>query len=181
MSEKTGASFIGIDNAARVIKWAQENTILKQGRLVFQKGDLNNLEFSKKQFDGIIAIDAMYYAKNLKKVLQRMKEILKFNGQMGIFYGQGRKPEDLPETINPENTKLARALVENGFRFDVIDFTKNAREVMARELATALELEELFKDEGNHDLCEERILQSQELIQKFDNQLQRRYFFHVKK
>ena len=52
---------------------------------------------------------------------------------------------------------------------------------MVKELATAQELEEMFKDEGNHDLCEQRIIQSAEVIQKIDKQLERRYFYHVKK
>ena len=181
MAEKTGASFIGVDNAPKVIEWAQKNIKSERGKLFFQIGDLNNLEFPKEKFDAIIAIDALYYAKDIKEVLQKLKEILKTEGQISIFYGEGRKPEDLPDKINPENTRLGRVLVANGWHFTSIEFTKNAREVMVRELVTARELEEMFKDEGNHDLCQERIEQSQDLIQRFDKQLQSRFFFHIKK
>ncbi len=181
IAEKTGASFIGIDSATKVIKWAQKNTKPKQGELVFQEGDLNNLDFSKEKFDAIISIDTLYYAKDFNNVINKMKEILKPKGQMGIFYAQERKPEDPLEKIEPENTKVGKALVENGLKHTIIEFTKNGREVMVKELATAQELEEMFKDEGNHDLCEQRIIQSAEVIQKIDKQLERRYFYHVKK
>ena len=181
IAEKTGVSLIGIDNAPKIIKWAQKNTKTELGGLCFKVGDINNLAFPKNTFDAIIAIDALYYARDFRGVMQDMKDILKPNGSMGIFYGQGRKPDEAPEKINPENTKLGKAIKENDLQFTTIEFTENAYGVMLRELAIAQELEEMFKEEGNHDICQERIEQSKDLIQRFEKKLQRRYFFYVKK
>lgn len=181
IAERTGVSIIGIDNAPKVIEWAQKNTKTELGELFFEVGDLNKLSFSKDKFDAIIAIDTLYYAKDFNGVLKKMKEILKPNGQMGIFYAQGRKPEDAFEKINPEKTKVGQALMENDLHFTTIEFTENGYGVWVRELATAQELEEIFKEEGNHDLCKQRIEQSKDLIQRIEKKLERRYFFHVQK
>ncbi|MCE7743445.1 MAG: methyltransferase domain-containing protein [Candidatus Heimdallarchaeota archaeon] len=181
IAEKTGVSLIGIDNASKVVEWAQKNTKTNRGELSFQVGDLNKMEFFKEKFDAIIAIDSLYYVKDFNRVLQKMKEILKPDGQIGIFYAQGRKPKESLEKINPEKTKVGLALVENGLQFDTIDFTKNGRGVLVRELTTAQELEVKFKEEGNHDLCQQRIVQSKDQIQRIDKKLERRYFYHVQK
>ncbi|NPD87766.1 MAG: class I SAM-dependent methyltransferase [Asgard group archaeon] len=181
IAEKTGVSFIGIDNAAKVVEWAKKNTRTDLGKLVFQVGDLNRLQFPKEKFDAIISIDTLYYAEDFVEVIKKMKEILKPDGQMGIFYAQGRKSDDSIEKIKPENTKVGLALAENGLQFTTIDFTETGRNVWVRELAIAQELEEIFKKEGNHDLCQQRIVQSKDLIQRIDKQLEKRYFFHVQK
>jgi len=181
IAEQTGASIIGIDNAAKVVEWAQENTKIDRRKLEFQEGDLNNLQFPKEEFDAIISIDTLYYAEDFEQVINKLNEILKPNGQMGIFYAQSRSPEESIETIDPENTKVGTALTKNNLPFTTIDFTENGRGVWIRELATAQELEEMFKDEGNQDLCNERIEQSKDLIQRIDKQLEKRYFFHVQK
>jgi ubiquinone/menaquinone biosynthesis C-methylase UbiE len=139
------------------------------------------LEFSKEKFDAVISIDTLYYAKDFNEVLKKMKEILKPKGQMGIFYAQGRKPEESLEKILPEETKVGQALIENGLQFSTIEFTANGRNVWARELVVAQELEEMFKAEGNHDLCQQRIDQSKEMIQKVEQQLEKRYFYHIQK
>ncbi len=181
IAEKTGASIIGVDNAEKVVEWAKTNTKTDQERLVFQVGDLNKLEFSKEKFDAIISIDTLYYSEDFIKVIKKMKEILKPDGQMGIFYAQGRNAEESIEKTEPENTKVGQALVENGLHFTTIDFTENGRNVWVRELATAQELEEMFREEGNDDLCKDRIEQSKDMIQKVDKQLERRFFYHVQK
>ena len=181
IAEKTGASIIGIDFAQKVLEWAQRNTKAEKGELVFQVGDLNKLEFPKEKFDVVISIDTLYNAKNFNEVLKKMKEILKPKGQMGIFYAQGRNSEEPLEKMNPENTNVGKALLENGMQFNTIEFTENGRAIWIRELTVAQELEEMFKEEGNHDLCLQRIVESKDLIQKIDNQLERRYFYHVLK
>ncbi len=181
IAEQTDVSIIGLDNAAIVVDWAQKNTKNNQRKLKFQVGDLNDLQFHEEKFDATISIDTLYYVEDFVKVIKKMKEILKPNGQMGIFYAQGRNPEEPIETMNPENTKVGKALEKNNLQFTTVDFTENGREVWVRELASAQELEEMFKDEGNQDLCQERIVQSKDLIQKIDKQLEKRYFFHVQK
>lgn len=181
ISDRNDISIIGIDNAIKVIEWAQKNTKAKQGKLSFQVGDINNLHFPKEMFDAIISIDTLYYAEDYERVIRKMKEILKPNGQMGIFYAQGRTSEESIEAMEPMNTKVGQALIANELQFTTIDFTEIGREIWVRELATAQELEEMFKKEGNHDLCLERIAQSKDLIQRIDKQLEKRCFYHVRK
>ncbi|MFW9917243.1 MAG: methyltransferase domain-containing protein [Candidatus Thorarchaeota archaeon] len=178
---KTDAQILGIDFAEKVIRWAQTNIPSPRNRVKFQVGDMNELALPASTFDAIIAIDTLYPVNldDLDTTIGRLKTLLKPTGQMGIFYAQYQGSREFPDILQPENTEMAKALTKNGLSFETIDFTDNAHEIWRRELAAAQDLREKFEQEGNLDLCEERINQSKELIPRFENQQQRRYFYHV--
>ncbi|MHA2371275.1 MAG: class I SAM-dependent methyltransferase [Candidatus Hodarchaeales archaeon] len=181
ISIKTDARILGIDFAEKVIRWAQTNIHSPKDRLKFQVGDMNELALPAATFDAIIAIDTLYamHLDDLDATINKLKESLKPTGQMGIFYAQYQEPTESPDILQAENTEMAKALTKNGLSFETIDFTKNAHEIWRHELAVAQELREKFEQEGNLDLCEDRIKQSKGLISRFDNHQQRRYFYHV--
>jgi cyclopropane fatty-acyl-phospholipid synthase-like methyltransferase len=180
ISAKTEARVLGIDFAEKVVQWAQTHTRAPNNRLMFQVGNMNELAFPPATLDAIIAIDTLYPVNlnDLESTIGNLKEALKPTGQMGIFFAQyqGTEPQDV---LKPENTEMGKALTKNGLKFKTIDFTENARNIWRRELVVAQELQDMFEKEGNPDLCEQRIEQSKDLIQRFDNGQQRRYFYHV--
>lgn len=65
---------------------------------------------------------------------------------------------------------MAQALKSNNLSYTVLDFTQNARDIWEREI---------FEMEGNLDLCEDRIADGKRCIYRIDNQLQKRYYYHV--
>ncbi len=177
---KTGALITGIDFAPNLIQWAREHTENKNN-LKFQVGDINNLDFAPASFNAIYAVDTLYPTNvtDLNTTIAKLKSLLKPNGQLGIFFAQIIESKEQEEILEPNNTKMAQALKENDLTFTVIDFTKNARTIWDKEIAIGNELLSKFEEENNRDLCEERIADGKRCIYRIDNQLQKRYFYHV--
>jgi ubiquinone/menaquinone biosynthesis C-methylase UbiE len=180
ITTKTGARVLGVDFAEKVIHWAQTYIHSPESKLTFQVGNMNELTLPPSTFDAIISIDTLYpwNVSDLEVTISNLKEALKPTGQMGIFLAQyqGTEPQDV---LKPGNTEMGKALTKNGLVFKTIDFTENAQNIWRRELAVAQELREMFEQEGNLDLCEDRIRDSKVQVGHFDDHSQRRYFYHV--
>jgi len=179
ISDITGAKFLGIDFSKKVIEWIQKQTSLKRDRLNFQVKNINDIDYKPETFDAIIAIDTLYFVEDLDITISKLKTILKPKGQLALFWGQQRKPDESMEILEPDKTKLAKALQKAGLTFEATDFTEISREIWVREIAAANDLMEMFKEEGNLDLCEGRILDSNQTMERIDNQKQKRYFYHA--
>ncbi|MFX1515082.1 MAG: class I SAM-dependent methyltransferase [Promethearchaeota archaeon] len=178
---RTGVKITGIDFAEQLIHWAKINT--KEGELDFQVMDINDLSFPHSSFTAIYAIDTLYPTNvaDLKGTIDELKDFLKPNGQLGIFFAQIIESEEQRFLLEPNQTKMAQALETNSFSYSVIDFTKNARDIWEREISIGNELQEMFQREGNLDLCEDRITDGKRCVHRIDNQLQRRYYYHATK
>ncbi len=177
----TGAKIIGIDFAKELINWASENTNCDDEKLTFFVGNMNDLEFPQASFNAIYAIDTLYPTNitDLEATIATLKDFLKPNGQMGIFFAQIIESKESKNTLEPNNTQMANALKKNGLSFTTIDFTQNARDIWEREISIGNELRDQFEKEGNLDICEERIADGKRWVYRIDNQLQKRYFYHV--
>jgi SAM-dependent methyltransferase len=178
ISDVTHAHLLGIDIAAEAINRAQARTQEKRDCLEFQIGDLNNLLLPPASVDTVIAIDTLHYAVNLGKTIGQMKALLTPHGQMGLFSFQYYS-DDVPDGLLPENTNLAQALNMHGLPFRTWDFTEREKEIQRRERKVATELMEEFRAEGNLDLCEDRIEESEEDLARLEAGKKRRYLYHV--
>ena len=176
----TGAHITGIDLAAEAIRSAQERTKGKKNRLVFQEGDLNNLDLPAASFNRIIAIDTLYFVDDLERLADQMKAILQPNGQMGIFYSQMIRPEDSKELLLPKKTKLAQALKKHNLDFQTFDYTEKEHELWLKEKQVAEELKSEFEAEGNIDLYNSRIEESDYVLKFIESGRSRRYLYHVR-
>ncbi len=182
IQRKTGAKILGIDFAKKLIQWAKENTLqTEENKLQFQVGDMNQLNFPPTSFNAIYAIDTLYPSNidNIDAIIGKLKNLLKPKGQLGIFFAQIIETAEQENILAPNNTKMAQALKYNHLPFTVIDFTKNARDIWEREIIVANELQEMFEQEGNLDLYKERIADGERCLFRIDNQLQKRYYYHV--
>ncbi|MFX1282589.1 MAG: class I SAM-dependent methyltransferase [Promethearchaeota archaeon] len=180
---KTGAKITGIDFAEQLIQWAKTNTEADEDVLEFQVGNINDLSFPSSSFTAIYAIDTLYPPNidNLETTIAKLKEILEPNGQLGIFFAQIIESKEHQHILKPNQTKIAQALKNNDLSFTVVDFTRNARDIWEREISFGNELREMFEKEKNLDLCEDRIADGKNCIYRIDNQLQKRYYYHVSK
>ncbi|MFX0084707.1 MAG: class I SAM-dependent methyltransferase [Candidatus Hodarchaeota archaeon] len=178
---KTGAKITGIDFAEQLIQWAKSNTTTTDNALEFQVGNINELLFPPSCFDAIYAIDTLYPTNvgDLEVTIKKIKKLLKPNGRLGIFFAQIIESKEQKHFLKPNQTRIANALKSNELSFTVIDYTKNARDIWEREISFGTELRELFEQEGNLDLCEDRIADGKRCIYRIDNQLQKRYFYYV--
>ena len=109
-----------------------------------------------------------------------LKDILKPNGRMGIFYVQFQNQENLTEPLESENTKLAKFLDQNNYTYEVEDISQKAVEIWERKIAVGKELRAQFLSEGNQDIIDTRVAGGLDVIKKFETKQQKRYFFYVK-
>ena len=86
ISDQTGAKVYGVDYCPEAIDFASYHTKEKRSFLYFQEGNLDRLEFPDHSFDSIISIDTLYMPNDLVATIQRMIDLLKTGGRMGIFY-----------------------------------------------------------------------------------------------
>ncbi len=181
ISNKTGAKIIGIDFSSKAIEWAKFKIQSQNDKVVFQVGNINNLDFSSSIFDAIIAIDTMYFIEDLDSTIKELKRILKPNGQMGIFYAQYRELNESKDLLIAENTTVGKALIINGLSFQATDFTDNAKEIWKREISAAEELKTMFEKEENLILYNDRMEDAKRVLKWIKNEQERRFFYHVKK
>ncbi len=179
ISDITKAHIVGIDFAETAIKWAQKRTKSKQDRLEFITMDMDALDFPKESFDAIIAIDTLYFVEDINKTIQKMKEILKENGKLGIFFSQMAKPDEDKEILLPNKTQLAQALKKNNLKFRTWDFTESEKEFWRKNISIAETLKDEFAKEGNSQIYESRINEAKSILKFVDSDRISRYLYIV--
>ncbi|MHA1945274.1 MAG: class I SAM-dependent methyltransferase [Candidatus Hodarchaeales archaeon] len=179
ISDTTQAHVLGIDMATNAIKHAQERTREKRNRLEFKIGDINNLSFDVIDVDTVIGIATLHYIEDLNKVIIQLKEIITPNGQMGFFTFQYRAETDSSNILSPENTKLGQVLKKNNLKFQTWDFTDKEIEIRRKQIQIAQELRKDFQEEGNEDLCNDRIEECEIDLPRLETGKKRRYLYHV--
>jgi 2-polyprenyl-3-methyl-5-hydroxy-6-metoxy-1,4-benzoquinol methylase len=179
ISDATNAHVTGLDFADKVIKRAQMRTKRKKDRLVFKIGNIKNPLFLKNSFDTIIAIDTLYFVKDLEKTVAKMKSLLTPLGQMGIFYSQAVKLDESPGLLKPKGTKLACVLTGLKLRFRTWNYTKSEMSHWKKRKRIALKLMSAFKSEGNLRICKELIKEAEYVLKFVDSRRISRYLYHV--
>ncbi len=179
ISDTTQAHVLGIDIAATAIKRAQERTKHKRNRLEFQVGDIDNLSLDVIDVDTVIGIATVHYIEDLDKIIGQLKEILLPNGQMGFFTFQYRAETDSSDILMPENSKLGQVLKKNSLKFQTWDFTNKEIKIRRKQIQIAQELMNDFQEEGNGDLCEDRIEECEIDLPRLETGNKRRYLYHI--
>lgn len=172
----TGARFTGIDTAERSIANAQERT-RGNDRVTFRRGDLNALDSSLGSFDAVVAIESLYFAKDLAATFGQLKSLLRPRGRMGLFYTQVLMPDDPPEKLAADETKVARALKASGLAFEAQDLSESDRRFWARSQAVIAELSAQFEAEGISDLSQGRAGEGQAVLDLAEQGRVRRYLY----
>lgn len=181
ISDKTPAHLIGLDTAKKAIHQAQARTQENKEHLLFQEGDLNDLEgiFEASSFDTIIAIDSLYFACSLIRCIVQMKNLLGSSGQMGLFYSQMSYPTDSLELLHPDKTDLALALKKCSLRYHTYDFTKSEQNLRRKQEETLAQLKNEFRSEGNIDIYKVRKTEAEWALKVLTAGRGRRYLYHV--
>jgi len=179
ISDVTKADILGIDFATNAIKRAMERTSEKRQRLHFQEGNMNDLDFPDDWFDTIIAIDTRYFVEDLEKTIGQMKEILKPDGHMGLFFSSMTPSQEAKEILQPDKTRLAKALQKHDLSFQTWDFTENEKEIWFKEPEVAEDLKNDFEEEGNLNIYNHRISESEQILPYVKTDRCSRFLYHV--
>lgn len=180
ISDLTNAEITGIDYVKTAIKKAKERTLNEKNKLTFLHMNMNNLKFSINFFDTIIAIDTIYFVDNLGKTIGKLKNLLKANGTLAIFFSQIIKPDESSNMLLPENTKLAIALKKNNLKYEIYDFTESEKNHWRKSKEVAKNLKGDFEKEGNIDIYYYRIYESEKWLKYVDSNRISRYLYHIK-
>ena len=173
----TGARFTGID-AERAISNAQEGTRGNDG-VRFLRGDMNALDGSLGSFDAVVAIESLYFVKDLAATFTQLKNVLRPRGRMGLFFTQVLRPDDPLEMLAGGETKTARALTASGLTFQAHDLSESDRRFWARSQAVIAELGAQFEAEGISDLSNGRAGEGKALLDLAAQGRVRRYLYGV--
>jgi ubiquinone/menaquinone biosynthesis C-methylase UbiE len=169
----------GIDFSSEAIKFAQKKTMKKQDRLTFQVMDMDEITFPSNSFDTVISIDTLYFASDLNKTIDAIRDSLQEQGQMGIFYSPKITEGESQEMLGPENSVLAKILRKCGLQFETWDFTAEEKELWERSVSAANEFKKQFIDEGNLTIYEGRISEATRELELFDKERRSRYLYHA--
>ena len=167
ISDSTQASVTGVDYIAEAIHQALKRTEGKRNRLHFKVGNIETLGFEDESFDVILSIDSIFFGKDLKTTLAGLREMMRPDGQMAIFY-----EED-----------LSSALKENGLAYRVYDFSEEHRAHMQLKHRVANRMQKAFEYEGNAFIWENLMTESIASPEPYSPNVSstRRHLYHVKK
>ena len=184
LSDRTRAYFVGVDKEAVAIAQARERTRTKSQCLDYVVADMNRPGFANHAFDALLSIDSIYFSKSYGETVRRWKSLVKAGGQMAIFFSFGRRLRDQEgqfpvEKLPPDKTDLAEALKMNGLRYRTWDLSAQDDALARRKAAVLADLETQFRSEGAAYLYEDRLRETEGIIQAFKQGLYVRYLYLV--
>ena len=175
LSDNTLAHFTGVDNVEPVIAQARER---KRDRLEFVTGDLNELRFPADSFDAVISIDSLYFVKDLKTTVGRLRGLLREGGRMGFFHSQFLKPGEPEIMLTPQCTAMSLALGDCGVsHVEVEDLTGADLRFWERAMEAAEAMAPEFEAEGNGDLAQGRAGEGKAVLELIRQGRMRRYCY----
>ena len=181
ISDLTKAKITGIDIADQVILKAQTRTKNKINRINYIAEDFDELGFEDESFDRIIAIDTVYFSKNLFELVQRLKKILTQNGMMGIFYSQRINDNKYKKMLNKNHTKFANILNDIGLKYNAYDFTEDEKNLWKDQLKVVNEMKKDFLRANELEIYNARIRESSELIKYVEDNKISRHLYIIEK
>jgi SAM-dependent methyltransferase len=176
LAEKSHARFLGIDTAEPAIRRAQELAAPVSDSLAFKVATMDALDFSPGSFDAVIAIESLYFCKDLASTIGQFQKILRSRGQLALFFTHIAGATG--ESLAAADTRLGAALRANNIAFDVYDFSENDRSFWKRSKEIAEELRTDFETEGNVDLM--HLNETDAVLELIQKGRHARYLYHAR-
>ena len=177
LQEKTGAFIHGFDYSENAIETAKNLYPVKSE---FREGIIGEIEYPAEQFDVIIAMDTMYFAKDMTDFVAQIKRWLKPDGVFFVGYQEG---DVMPKTRDAHTTVLAEALRKNGMPYEVEDITEQVYELLLKKRTAAEKHRKEFEAEGHLNWYEMLVWQTEYVrvpYEEFKEKLAR-YIYVVRK
>lgn len=153
LQRHSGAYFWGIDMSDEGIKSAHQ---LAHAKLKFSVDHMEHLSLPINTFDAIVAVDTIYYMEDLNAMLAQFLNVLKPQGQMGIFCHNWIWQAADRESLKPDGNDLALALQQAKLPYRWVDLTKAGRQHWLKKLAVLETMKDEFVQEGNEALYTHR-------------------------
>jgi SAM-dependent methyltransferase len=177
ISDRTGARVTGVDFSEVAIRRATERTREKSNRLAFQQKDLNELDLPTHSFDAAIAFDTLYFVRDLQKLTECVRLSLASRGKFAVFDSTFRRDDASSDCLESHGSRFGSALRKVGWRFSAQDLTAHDLRIWTAARAAAQELRGSFEAEGNLDLWESRMRETERILADHEAGRVRRYLY----
>ena len=137
ISDLIQASVTGIDYIPEAIEQAMKSTRNKRELLRFRVANLEFLDFAPESFDAVIAVDTIFFGRNMAATISGLNRLLKPGGKMAVFNG------------NYQEKEFLKALADNNLTYQVYDLSMEHIQHMLLKHQVAKELESAFAAEGD--------------------------------
>ena len=177
LQEKTGAHIHGFDYSEQAIQTAQELHLVNAE---FRVGVIGEVEYEQGQFDVIISMDTMYFAKDMSAFLAQVKRWLK---PEGIFFAGYQEGDVMPKTKGLRETALAKAIKQNGMQYEADDITAQTYKLLQKKRLAAMKHQADLEAEGHENWYEMLIGQTECATVSFEQfkEQMARYLYVVRK
>ena len=145
LQRRTGANIHGFDYSEKAIETAQS---LFPENAEFKEGIIGEIDYSEEEFDLIISMDTMYFAKDMVAFIAQVKKWLKNDGVFFVGYQEG---DVMPKTKSAHTTVLANALEKNEMKYEVTDITEQTYNLLKEKRASAIMHQADFELEGHRN------------------------------
>ena len=183
LSDRSGASFIGMDASIYAIGLAEERAKAKNQRLNFRIGDINqawNVLEEFTEIDTIIAMEVLYASQDLEKTLQDFTSLLRSKGQMLFIANQHvHDSHREAERLLPDGTDISRAAFTLGLPTTVYDLTPAKLAYLERSISLLMRYEEAFRRESQHDFWASRMIYDRKMLKRVQEGLTKRFMYHI--
>ena len=146
---------LGIDFADRAIAICNEHT--GNGKLRFAALDIDELTTISETFDLIIAIDSLFLAADMQKVMRDMLNLCKKNATIIITASEYAFDESLSELIASNRTRIDVALTALQIPYAAYEYTAQETAYWQQAKSSVEKYKDEFIAEGNKSLYEGRI------------------------
>lgn len=162
LQEKTGAYIHGFDYSDEAIRTARR---LFPSRSDFRVGIIGETEYPAESFHAVIAMDSVYFAKDMGFLVSQIKRWLKPGG---VFFAGYQEGDVLPRTESIRSSLLFRALEQNDMSFQVADITESTYRLLRKKREAALAHREAFLAEGNSEWFELLLMQTDCAVEPYE-------------
>lgn len=177
LQKRTGAYIHGFDYSERAIETAQS---LFSENAEFKEGIIGEIDYSEEEFDVVISMDTMYFAKDMFAFISQVKKWLKKDGVFFVGYQEG---EVMPKTECASTTVLAKALEKNKLNYEVTDITEQTYDLLKKKRTSAIMHQAEFEAEGYKNWFDMLIGQTESVSESFEEFKRKmaRYIYVIKK
>lgn len=169
IQEQANSYVTGVDLSPAAIERAINRTKGKTDKLRFETGDMTNLQYKPNSFDAIILIDTHYFVEDFEAMLDKLLDILKPGGQIGLFSDEGRGIAGCDDSSLEANESLIGQLLNRkGISFKALNLNNENRQHWKYKESVLKELRSEFEKEGNMFLYENRINECTSTNREFD-------------
>jgi len=162
ISDVTECAVVGIDYSSSAIAAAKARTLDKKTRLTFKTDNFNMMQPSAGAYDAILSMDTLYWASDVKTVIDVLARSLAPDGRMALFMNHDVTAGSQAFELQSDNSWLGQTIASLGLAAQVYDFTANLGAFWERNYAAALALRDEFEAEGNGFIADSLIRESEE-------------------